>query len=274
MAKPLVRRVEVAGGHIYLDDRDQKIPGVTTILGCLPKGALETWKLRKAVDLALAGEDKWSWDGQGRLTDYLIGAGEREAFAAAKKGSNAHDFCEKHIKGEDPVMSSYTVPEQKHIKCYLDFVRDYQPEPVLVEKVLTYIDSKSNRPLFCGTNDLIAKLYWNDASDSTFLPNNWIDGETWLVDWKASSGQVRASHALQAAFYAHSTHWLDNETGELNPMIPVDKAAIVLLNGGKGGRGYRAQRVDISNVVFSVCKSLLRIYEFSKIEERTLLERL
>jgi hypothetical protein len=160
MTKPLVRRIETATGHYYADDKDNPIPGVTTILKALPKGALEKWNLRKAVSLALEGESKWGgWDGNGNIVDYLIGAGEREAFKAADVGTNAHNFAEAHMLGLDPDIEALGKKERKHAECYLNFVEDYQPEPVLVEKVLTYIDSKTNQPLYCGTMDLVAKLY-------------------------------------------------------------------------------------------------------------------
>lgn len=269
--KPLVRRVDTSGGgHYYIDDKDNQVPGVTTILKTLPKGALEKWTLRKAVDLALQGESKWDWDGNGTIVDYLIGAGEREANKAATIGTNAHEFAELHMTGQEPDFEALGKKEQKHVRCYLNFVEDYQPEPVLVEKVLTYIDSKTNQPLYCGSMDLIAKLTWNDTRDSTRLPNDWVDGETWMVDYKASSSQPRPSHALQTAAYRYATHWID-EDGQLQEMVPVDHGAVILLNGGKGESCYRMIKLDTSKVVFHVFRCLLTISNFQKIEDRCIL---
>lgn len=298
MTKPLVRRIETKTGHYYVDDRDNPIPGVTTVLKALPKEALTRWQMKKAVELALEGESKW--DGynpdQEKLIDYLIGAGDREAFTAADIGTNAHEFAELHMLGQEPDLEALGKKEQKHAKCYLNFVRDYQPEPVLVEKVLTYIDPKTNQPLFCGTMDLVAKLTWNDSKvcskceckytgeveaalcahtyvpvcDPSRLPNDWVDGDTWLCDYKASSSQPRPSHALQSAAYRYATHYIDEE-GVLQEMVPVDHAAVILLNGGKGSSCYRMYKLDTSKVVFYVFKSLLTISNFSKIENRVIL---
>lgn len=270
MSKPLVRRIETSTGHWYANDKDQPIPGVTSVLKCLPKEALQKWQLRKAVDLALAGESKWDWDGRGSLTDYLVGAGDREANTAAAIGTNAHEFAEHWMLGKNPDIEALAKKERKHADCFLHFVRDYQPEPVLVEKVLTYIDPKTNQPLYCGTMDLIAKLYWDETSDLKYLPNDWVDGETWILDYKASSSMVRSSHALQASAYRYSTHYID-EDGQLQEMLPVDHGAVILLNGGTGNRCFRMQKVDTSPVVFSVFKSLLRIHNFMKIEDRIIL---
>lgn len=176
MAKPIVRRIETSTGHYYCNDRDEAIPGVTTILKSLPKDALTKWNIKRAVELALAGENKWDWDGNGTLVDYLIGAGEREAFKAADIGTNAHNFAEAHMLGKNPDIDALGKKEQKHARSYLTFVEDYQPEPVLVEKVLTYIDSKSNQPLFCGTMDLIAKLTWNDGKVCSKCGCNYVPG--------------------------------------------------------------------------------------------------
>lgn len=273
MAKPLVRRIETSTGHWYANDKDQPIPGVTTVLKALPKGALEKWTLKKAVSLALEGEDAWgAYDANtdGNFTDWLIGAGDREANKAATVGTNAHEFAELHMTGQEPDMEALGKKEQKHARCYLDFVEDYQPKPVLVEKVLTYIDPKSNQPLFCGTMDLIAELYWNEANDPTRLPNDWVDGETWLCDYKASAGQPRPSHALQASAYRYSTHYIDEE-GQLQEMVPVDHGAVILLNGGKGGSCYRMYKLDTSKVIFHVFKCLLTISNFQKLEDRVIL---
>lgn len=299
MSKPLVRRIETATGHYYADDKDNPIPGVTTVLKALPKVALEKWNLRKAVSLALEGEGKWDWDGNGNIVDYLIGAGEREAFKAADVGTNAHNFAEAHMLGLNPDIDALGKKERKHAECYLNFVEDYQPEPVLVEKVLTYIDSKTNQPLYCGTMDLIAKLTWNDKEvctkcgvakhnelealicehswkatrNSSRLPNDWVDGETWMCDYKASSSAPRPSHALQTAAYRYATHWID-ENGELQEMVNVDHGAVILLNGGRGESCYRMYKLDTSKVVFHVFKCLLTITNFQKLEDRVILREM
>lgn len=253
----LIERVETDTGHYYRNVKTgAQIPGVTTVAGVMPKDKLQSWKLRKAVSLALKGESAWKKMPEG--TDpvaWLIDAGTREANVAAEAGTNVHDFAEKHMLGLDPDISELTKKEQFHANCYLQFVRDHQPKPVLVEKVLTYIDPKTETPLYCGTMDLIAEL---------------SDEAVWLVDYKASSSQPRASHSLQSAAYTHATHWLE-EDGTLHPMPKIDKAAVVLLNGGDPDRCYRMYRLDNGPVVFSVFKSLLRIYNFTKVEERVIL---
>lgn len=270
MSKPLVRRVETSTGHYYVNDKDQPIPGVTTILKALPKEALDKWKIKKAVNLALEGETGWKdYDPNkdGNFTDWLCKAGDRESLTAAGIGTKAHDFAEKHMIGEDPDFAALPKKVQKHATCYLDFVADYQPEPVLVEKVLTYIDPKSNQPLYCGTMDLVAKL---TAANLDRMPNDWIDEQTWLCDYKASSSQARPSHALQAAAYRYATHWIDDD-GQLQEMVPVDHGAVILLNGGSGNSCYRMYKLDTSKVVFYVFKALLTITNFTKIEDRVIL---
>lgn len=254
MQKPPVRRIETATGHYYVDHLDRQIPGVTTILKCLPKAALDAWTLRKAVDLALKG-GKGCPEGT-NIVDWCTAAGERESLVAAAVGTNAHNFAEQYMLGNDPDIEALAKKERHHAECFLHFVRDYQPKPVLVEKVVTYIDPKLGIPLYCGTIDLIAELN---------------DNLTWLVDYKASSGKPRPSHALQSAAYRWATHWIDEETGKLVEMPPVDKTAVILLNGGAKDKCYRMYRLDSSEVVFSVFKSLLKINNFSKIEDRVIM---
>lgn len=271
--KSPITKVNTPTGHWYQNTvTGEQVPGVTRILNSLPKGALETWRLKKAVSLALKGGDHET-DGE-PLVDWLIGAGDREANQAAAIGTKAHAFAESYLLGENPDLQALNKPERKHAECFLHFVRDYQPESLLVEKVFTYIDPKSGNPLYCGSADLIATLTWNDASDASYLPNDWVDGLTWLCDWKASSSAPRSSHALQTAAYRYSTHWLDEESGELHEMPTVDKTAVILLNGGSGERCYRMYELDSSPVVFSVFKSLLKIHNFCKIESRVILSEM
>lgn len=259
--KPIVRRIEtLAGGHCYVDAQDHPVAGVTTILNALPKVGLTTWKLKMAVELALKGETAWKGMPEGIAPiKWLVDAGEREANKAAKIGTGAHNFAEQYLLGNNPKLEELGKKEKFHSECFLHFVRDFEPKPILLEKVVTYIDPKLGIPLYCGTLDLVAELN---------------DGVTWLIDWKSSSGQARPSHALQAAAYRHATHWIDIETGELHPMVKCDRAAVILLNGGSNDRCYRAYELDTSEVVFSVFKSLLRIYNFDRIADRVIIGEL
>lgn len=258
MPNPLVRRIDTETGHYYVDQNDRQIPGVTTILKCLPKAKLEAWTIRKAVELAMKGEKGM----KGKPDDvdpikWLIAAGEREALEAAAIGTKAHQFAEDYMLGKNPSLDELNDKERHHAECFLHFVRDYQPKPVLVEKVVTYIDPQLEIPLYAGTIDLIAELN---------------DDFTWLCDYKASAGMARSSHALQAAAYRWATHWLDEDTGKLIEMPPVDKTAVILLNGGGNSeKCYRMYRLDSSKVVFSVFKSLLTINNFCKIEDRVIM---
>ena len=253
----LIERVETETGHYYRSPKTGiQIPGVTTILKVLPKAQLDNWKLRKAVSLALKGDSAWKeMPAEVDTVSWLIEAGDREALAAAKIGTGAHNFAEQYMLGNDPDIEALSTAERHHAECFLHFVRDHQPRPVLVERVVTYIDPKTGVPLYCGTIDLIAEL---------------IDEYVWLVDYKASSSQPRPSHALQAAAYRHATHWLD-EDGILVPMPSTDKAAVVLLNGGAANKCYRMYRLDAGAIAFRVFNDLREIYNFSKVEDKVIL---
>lgn len=256
----IVERRETETGHYYWSPKtNSQVPGVTTVLKVLPKEALDNWRLKKAVALALKGEKAW----KERPEDvdpvkWLIEAGEREALTAAAIGTGAHNFAEQYMLGNNPDINDLSDKERYHANCFLQFVRDKEPRPVLIERVVTYIDPKTEIPLYCGTMDLVADLN---------------DGFRWMLDYKASSSDARSSHALQAAAYSHATHWIGDD-GTLHPMPKVDRAAVVLLNGGDPNKCYRWYRLDNSLVVFSVFKNLLRIHNFSQVENRVLLGEL
>lgn len=230
---------------------------------------MESWKIKQAVNLALEGPESWSSKPEDfDLVTWLSTAGDRVANKAAKTGTGAHDFAEKYMLGTAPPIETLKKAERKHAECFLNFVRDFDPEPVLIEKVLTHLD-KNGQPIYCGTMDILAKLYWKREEDP---PEGWEDGLTWLCDYKASSREPRPSHALQASAYRHATHWLDEDSGDLHEMPHVDRTAVILLNGGPADRCYRMYGLDSSPVVFSVFKSLLRISNFQKVEGRVILD--
>lgn len=263
---PLVRRVEVDGGHYYLDDQNNRIPGVTTILKNLPKGALEEWRVRQAVELALdptKHPKKRVLEGR-ELVDWCAGAGDRVARQAANLGNVAHAVAESELLGKPFDLSEEKNPKiLKMVECFRQFVRDWEPVPVLVDGVpfvellVTYINPKTGRPEYCGTSDFCCTV---------------LDGTVVLGDWKGQSKAPRSSHALQAAAYAHATHVvIDPEKGTLAPMPKVDRAAVVLLNGGDEDTCYRAFELDISKPVFSIFQSLLRIHRFCEIQDMTIM---
>lgn len=256
MSLPNISRINTPTGHWYKNlDTGAKICGVTTVLNVLPKKALDEWKIRKAVELSLKSEKSWKKPEDVTPLNWLVGAADRESMKAADVGTNSHAFAEAYMKGQDPNLEDLEPKERSQANCFLQFVRDHQPKPVLVEPVVVHIDPKTNLPLYCGTVDLVAEL---------------IDEQVWLVDYKGSASKPRPSHALQAAAYVNASHWIDDD-GELQPMPKTDRAAVVLLNGGKPNKCYRMYRLDVSPVVFSVFKSLLRIHNFSQIQDRVVL---
>lgn len=253
---PLVRRVETNSGHIYLDDKDDRVPGVTTVLQNLPKPALIDWKVKSAVRLALNTDKhpkRKPLEGE-QLVAWCAESGDRTARKAADLGTAAHDWAEAHMNGEDVDAEELSAAVRPMVDCYLRFVEDWKPSPVLVERLFVYVSPKTGRPMYCGTGDLVADLK---------------DGNRWMLDWKGQTKSPRTTHALQLAAYANSTHWVDEE-GELHPMVQCDKGAVILLNGSPD-TCYRMYEADISKDTFNVFMYLLRIHRFMQHEDEVLL---
>jgi len=61
---PPIRRKETARGHHYVDAENRRVPGVTTILGALPKDALINWAANTTADAAVN-----RWDELGALVE-------------------------------------------------------------------------------------------------------------------------------------------------------------------------------------------------------------
>lgn len=253
----LVNRIETGGGHYYADDNGERILGVTSVCSKMPKPQLDDWKVASAVRLALQTDKhpkRKPLEGEA-LVKWCSDAGSRVAQKAANLGNGAHDYAESFLLGRAPDYETISASVRPMVDCFLRYVADWQPKPLLVERVLVHLDPKTGRPLYAGTCDLIADL---------------VDGSRQVVDWKGATKAPRTSHALQMAAYAHATHWLDETDGSLQPMPEgITAAQVVLLNGGEFC--YRAYDLDISPVTFSVFKSLLRIAKFEKMQDLVIL---
>lgn len=191
---PQRRTVKTAEGY---EDRyyvhptlGHMLPGVTTVLDRLPKGAsFKSWErsriTRRAINNARDLPDMLRSEGVRAVEQWLADAPDEARDAAADRGTAVHNAVEALLVGDEvPDMSHKTVaPYWRSAQKFLDEV---QPE-VLTCDGAPMIETAMYGAFFAGSADAWLK----------------IDGEVLLCDWKTSSG-VRSNYALQLAAYLNA----------------------------------------------------------------------
>ena len=182
------------------------VPGVTTLIGKgLPKPALPYWSAKMVAEWVADNpgltEDLKRMGGRGPAVAFLKELPWQKRDEAAIRGTDVHALAERIVHGDE-----VEVPEHlaAHVQGYVDWLDATNVEPLLTERPCA-----SRQWQYAGTFDLIAR----------------IDGVTWMLDVKTSSG-VYGSMALQLAAYANAEFYLDADDAE-QPMPPIDRYGVL-----------------------------------------------
>jgi hypothetical protein len=204
-AEPVLRRRKHGSGHSYTLD-GAPVPGVTTILGMVPKPALTEWAGRVTANYAL---DHWADLAKlppSERLKRLNSARHAERDAAARKGTAVHRIAERLASGE-----AVTYPDELagHVDTYTDFLARTSPHVVAVELVVA---SRAHK--YCGTADAVMDL------PALTVDYERIPAGRWLLEIKTSASGVYRESALQACGYCRAEIYLDNddEVGALDSL--------------------------------------------------------
>jgi plasmid stabilization system protein ParE len=233
-----VRTIQRSGSRFYFNEAfpDIKYPGVTSVVGMLPKPFLAFWQAKMVAELAVDSLDfieQMAQRDRDGAVQYLKGAANRYTKTRARVGSEAHDLFERLIRGErvgrvHPDM----VPYQRNFSAFLDGV---QPELVRAEDV-----AWSDEHQYAGSFDGILRL----KLDENGKPDP--HGETALVmaDWKTSKSTY-PDVALQMSAYAHAEVIID-PAGNREPMPDFDGAVVLHITEDQAA--FKPVRIDEGEV--------------------------
>lgn len=222
-------RKNTAKGHYYIDADagNERVPGVTTILGDgLPKPALLNWS---ATATAAYAVDRWDELAALPVAERLkkIEGGRWAARdAAAAKGTAVHAMAEKLVAGKQ-----VTIPDALtgYVNACVAVLDEFDVRELHVEVV---VYSETHRHV--GTCDLIAEVLLPDMPEYAHIPRSEDGYSLGLFDWKTSKSGIFGDVALQLAAYRHSEWLIPADGADPIEMPEVDfTAGIHLRPDGK-----------------------------------------
>lgn len=202
--------------------RQTELPSVTSILGALPKPALQLWGqnlvARAAVDdrhMLLKMEPE-------AMYDYLRKVPEKQMKSRGRRGSSIHEVAENVLKGTHPEENRS--PWAARIRAFVD---EWVAEVIAVEQVVV-----SLRHGWAGTTDFIFRN---------------AQGDVVLADWKTSAS-IYPDQAMQLAAYCRADAWVMNPYTSPSLVEPLHIDRIAVLHVTNDGVTYYEPDYDIDKL--------------------------
>lgn len=244
MTTPKVRTLTRGSSRYYVHpDTGAKIPGVTSILGMLPKPFLQFWTgkvvaeyaidhLGDMVNIVLRG------DRQGAI-DYLKGAPRRTTAAAAELGTLAHAAFEELANGKDPKVSPDVLP---FAELFAQMLKD--------------------TGLRIGRQE---QTVYSEQYDYAGSFDGWgyINDRAVFIDNKTTRSGVHAEVALQLAAYRYSDVILGPD-GTTEPTPKAEGGIVIHVRP----EGIKIVEVDCDEEVFEFFKHLRHTFRWVDGKER------
>jgi hypothetical protein len=258
-----VRTIKRGGSRFYVHPErpEIKVPGVTSVVGMLPKPFLMFWAAKMTAELAVDSlpfvEQMAQRDRQGAV-DYLKGASRRYTKVRADVGSDAHDLFERMIRGEY-VGSVHPdlVPYRDH---FADFLATVNPELVRAEDV-----AWSDAHEYAGSFDAVLRVWIDDDGKPT--PDRSGTPHLLMVDWKTSK-DTYPDVALQMSAYAHADRIIRPD-GTSEPMPEFDGAAVLHITPDQ----WAFKPVRIDRDVFDFFLTLRKVFDWDREVSKTVIGR-
>jgi hypothetical protein len=255
-----IRTIQRSGSRFYFNEEfpDIRYPGVTSVVGMLPKPFLAYWQAKMVAELAVDSLDfiqQMADRDRDGAVQYLKGAASRYTKVRANVGSNAHDLFERMIRGQyvgrvHPDMTAY----QRHFAEFLDTV---QPELVRAEDV-----AWSDEHEYAGSFDAVLRL----RLDENGRPDPGGEPALVMADWKTSKSTY-PDVALQMSAYAHA-EFIIAPDGSRTPMPDFDGACVLHITDSEWS--FKPVRIDESDV-FAHFLHLRRTFEWIQKTSKTVL---
>lgn len=255
MTTPKVGTIQRGGSRFYVHPSTRaKVPGVTSVVGMLPKEFLKFWAAKVVAETAVenlgAVVTLAMKDPQGAI-DYLKRAPQRNTGQAADVGSEVHDLVDRLAHGE---RIGRVHPELKgYIDGYHEFRDAFDVEYLHIEETV-WSDSHG----YAGSFDAIARIKPAGAPDAEW--------EVVVLDNKTTRSGVHAEVALQLSAYKNADYILQPDGREL-PLPAVTGGAVLHLRPD----GWSLVPVAVTDDIFALFTSLIPVLQWERETSKTVL---
>jgi hypothetical protein len=246
-----VNTIKRGGSRFYVEpESGVAFPGVTSIIGMLPKPFLVYWAAKMTAESAVENIDAvapLAKSDPDAAVDMLKGAHRRYTKSRSDLGSAAHDMFERMLRGERVRRVGMDLePYRRHFAEFLDEV---QPEMYSAEDVMW-----SDTHEYAGSSDAILRV--EDVHSGPVLV---------MTDWKTSK-DTYADVALQLSAYAHADRIID-PNGESRPMPEIAAGAVLHVTAER----WAFKPVKIDDEVFDFFLALRKIFDWDREVSKTVI---
>ena len=207
MTTPKVSTISRGGSRLYVEPTTGvKVPGVTSVLGGIPKPFLQYWGQKLVAEFAcenIGSVTSLLLNGQRQAAiDMMKNAPRRYTTDRANIGTEAHELFERLARGEDigRVHSDF----EGYVTQFKMFLDEFQPEFLMMEETVW-----SDTYEYAGSFDAIAL----------------IDGEVAVLDWKTTKA-IYPEVGLQLAAYRYADH-IVRPDGNKVPLPKINGGAVL-----------------------------------------------
>ncbi|WP_369189086.1 hypothetical protein [Streptomyces sp. R08] len=258
-----VRTIQRGGTRFYVHPErpEIKVPGVTSVVGMLPKPFLMYWAAKMTAELAVDSlpfvAQMAERDRQGAV-DYLKGASRRYTKMRADVGSDAHDLFERMIRGQ--FVGSVHPDLEPYRAHFADFLEAVNPRLERAEDV-----AWSDAHAYAGSFDAVLTVWLDEDGNPT--PDRSGVPHLLMADWKTSKATY-PDVALQMSAYANADRIISPD-GTSEPMPEFDGAAVLHITPEL----WEFKPVRIDEEVFSFFLALRKVFTWDRDVSKTVLGR-
>lgn len=241
MTTPKVSTIKRGGARFYVnpDDGAIKVPGVTSIVGMLPKEFLRYWAAKMVAEEAVADPGtlvNMVLRDPSAAIDHLKKAPDRTTRKAADVGTAAHDLFERLARGQS--VGRVHPDLEPYVRHFSEFLDVAQPEYHFLEETV-WSDTHS----YAGSFDAFAT----------------IQGERVWIDNKTTKSGIHEEVGIQLAAYRYADSIIREDGGRI-PMPEADGGAVLHIRP----EGWKLVPVRCDEGMFDVFKHLREVFRYEK----------
>jgi hypothetical protein len=246
---PKVNTIKRSGSRFYVSpETGEKVPGVTSVIGMLPKDFLRYWAAKEVAQTAvneLGTLVQMVLNDPDAAVDHLKKAPDRNTRKAADTGTAAHDLFERMAKGE--TLGRVHPDLEPFVRHFDEFLTVAQPEYHFMEETVW-----SDTHGYAGSFDAFAT----------------ISGERIWLDNKTTRSGIHEEVGIQLAAYRYADHILRPD-GSRVPMPKADGGAVLHVRP----EGWKLVPVRADEAMFDVFLHLREVFRYEKELKSTIVGR-